>query len=289
MDTTKILLPALIVLLAGCDQAATVTPGIQAELAVTNAKTEKNATETGEPNEEGYQVFYTAEDKRVDLGQGLLNLMPVQLTECTTAAGILRWLGDTVMPSAYAHTTHTAAPAGIVDVASTDGTEWDLGEIAVPPGTYCGAELALGILPEGSNGAGTPLYVAPCFYPDSGLSASFPPDERPPLSPDEINHKCYDDVPVAGDIQTLAFDLPEPVTLDAAKRFASLRLRIEYDTWFDGFDAAQMQALGCPLTCSPAEAECTACTDAEKAAKAAAQEKLFANVRNSIHVQAGAE
>jgi hypothetical protein len=271
----RIVAAGLCAALAACDQAASVTTGIHATMAAANGKTASN---TEGPATDGAQVFYTREDKRVDLQQGLIVLSTVALAECGGVASAARRLGRSVLGTAHAHGGLEPAPAGVIDVARDDGTQWELGAVGAMPGRYCGAELELRALPAGSNGAGSLVFVAPCWYPDSGLARSQP---GLPFYPDELNHTCYE-IPVPGGVQVLKVEFPGgPVELGQAKRLLHASARIEYDTWFDGVDVA---ALGCHLTCE--EAGCTPCTSQQAAEKPVAQEALIGNVRNSIRIVA---
>lgn len=213
-------------------------PGIEAGFSASNSRSARNAQV---PAAEAGQTFYTDAGKRIDLENGFLSIAPLGLVACPTVTATLgRWLGNFLLSSAWAHGSGVEAPAGVMDVAEAEDTVLALGHLPATPGRYCSIELELARLPASAPGAneGALLYVAPCYYPDSGTIPDVP---GLPTQPDEVNHSCYQ-IPVPGPESILRLQLPAPLVLDSSRRRASIRLRVEYDTWFDGVDVEALAA-----------------------------------------------
>lgn len=238
------------VLLCACTEAGTVTPGIHAEI---RAIASPAAAEHG-------RTFYTAEDKRIDLLNGLLVLSPVAVTPCDTLSATL-W--DLLMPAAYAHGGHVEAPRGVIDVSAAGELSWDLGAIPLSAGKYCFLDVEVWPLPSdiGPDLSGASLYLAPCWYPDSGTVADVP-DADP--QPDEVAHTCYQ-LPVRSQARKVSLDLPSPVELDSGSRTLHLTVAVQYERWFDGVNVPDLASDNAVL-------------------RAAAEAKLLDNVAASLAV-----
>lgn len=233
-----LLVTLALMLLAACGGSGSGSsePGIEAGFSATNSKSARNNSMAS--TEEG-QTFYTAQGKRIDLENGFVSLAPVGLVACSsTVATVGRWLGNFLVPQAIAHGSTIEAPAGVMDVAEADGTVLDLGEIPASPGNYCAIELELVRLPVDAPGGDQDglVYVAPCYYPDSGTIPHVP---GAVVQPDEVNHACYQ-IPVPGSATILRLQLPSPLALDGARRQAAITVMVEYDTWFDGVDVPSL-------------------------------------------------
>lgn len=221
-------------LLCGCGSGGSGSSeeGIEVALSLSNARSARNRDVP--PAEEG-QTFYTAEGKRIDLENGLVNVSVVGLIGCPFALrDALESLGRFLVSSAVAHGNAIEAPEGVLDVSHPDGTILDLGRLPALPGAYCGLALGLNALPSDVPGGdeGALAYLAPCYYPDSGTVPDIP---GAPTQPDEVNHDCYQ-FSVSGTALEIRLGLPEAMTLDRARRHAALAVTVEYDTWFDGVD-----------------------------------------------------
>lgn len=220
--------------LVACGDDATVTPGIEAKLEVVSEPTPNDCAEGVAVGEEG-QSFCTGAGERIDLINALVVPFPVRVVECPSVNAALKTLGDWLLPAAQAHGGHVDPPAGVVDLAEPAGTTWHMGTLPLPPGRYCGVELALEHLPAGTLPAETVpdaddvfLYARPCHFPN------------PAPPPPEHNHSCYT-VAVHGDAPTLRLDFAEPVQLDASHRELRLTLALHYDGWYDGIDFAVLE------------------------------------------------
>jgi hypothetical protein len=207
-------------------------PGIETAFTMSNAKSVRNQ---GAPAAEEGQTFYTAEGKRIDLENGFFSVSVAGLTGCSSAlADFARTLGGFLLSSAAAHGNAVEAPEGVVDVSKTDGSRFELGLLPATPGSYCGVELELLPLPHDAPGgdAGALVYLAPCYYPDSGTIPDVP---GAPVQPDEVNHSCYR-IPVVATAPVVRLAFASPLMLNSANRNARITITVEYDTWFDGVD-----------------------------------------------------
>lgn len=228
----------LIGVVSGCggSGSGSFEPGVEAAFSMSNAKSARNQ---GVPPAEAGQTFYTAEGKRIDLENGFFSVSVVGLTGCSSAMmDFARALGGFLLSSAAAHGNAAEAPEGVVDVSEADGSHFELGVLPVVPGSYCGVELELLPLPADARGgdAGALVYVAPCYYPDSGTIPDVP---GAPMQPDEVNHSCYQ-IPVQATAPAVRLSFSAPMTLDSANRNAGVSITVEYDTWFDGVDVAAL-------------------------------------------------
>lgn len=224
----------LVAVTSGCGGSGSGSsePGIEADFSMSNVRSARNQ---GAPPAEAGQTFYTAEGKRIDLENGFFSVSVVGLTGCSSAmTDFIRALGGFLVASASAHGNAAEAPEGVVDVSEADGSRFALGLLPATPGTYCGVELELLPLPPEARGGdvGALVYLAPCYYPDSGTIPDVP---GAPTQPDEVNHSCYQ-IPVQAAAPAVRLAFARPLTLDSANRNALITITVEYDTWFDGVD-----------------------------------------------------
>lgn len=247
LNTMRYPLSALALLgLAACGgTTGTVDEGVSATLKVATltrpdaphtASTHKHGdTGTGAP----LVRFRRNDGMLIELERGLLNLQPVELVGCNTAAA---WLSRFApMGVAQAHAAHGAgeAPDGVLDVAANDADGFSLGSVVATPGTYCGLKLRYEPMTSAkhSDGGGSlskGITLSPCYYPqtrelDDAAVAAVTADDP---------HRCAE-IAMLEAAREFTLALPAPVTLDANNRTLDLTLAVRYEEWFDDVDLDQ--------------------------------------------------
>ena len=204
--------------------------GITVELSavpLSTAHHHDDATEVKHSGEE-YATFRRSDGMRIDLEEGLLNLVPLELVECQTiTAQLQRWMAAlSPISAAYAHGDGGGeAPEAVASVVEGEAT--DLGTLTAAPGQYCGVVLAL---QPGSSGdlEAAIAHAGPCYYPGTQSLS----DEQAEAAG---AHECIE-VTVPAPTRQIRLNFTSPVTLDSDHRHLALTIAMRYEEWFDGLD-----------------------------------------------------
>jgi hypothetical protein len=225
--TTVISFAIVTALAASCSSSdsTSTTTGTTFDLSAFVAPAVPSNVTTPNPGE---KQFTTQSGDTVTLTKAYLVIASVEIvTSCTVHSQWLDSIVDTLIPPALAHTTPTPTTTGVpyvIDLMATDGTEFTLGQLAPPPGDYCGADIFMdpadsdtfnlpGDVPGGM--IGKTLYLEGS-YVRAGETA-----------PNDIT------VSIDQPIEERNLLLPAVVSVSASNLNGSASTSINYDTWFN--------------------------------------------------------
>lgn len=179
----------------------------------------------------GQKTFKTREGVTVTLKQAYLVVWSMKLeSDCNSAN--FTWL-NLLFPTAAAHTDTTPTQLGVpnvINMLAEDSEVTHLGEIAPPPGTYCGItvellkadEDAVGLKDFPINMLNRVLYLEGEYTPLGGTAPiSFTLDVAKTPRPKSLR-------------------LPTPLILSTTAPTAQITVATQYDRWFDAVDFTQL-------------------------------------------------
>lgn len=222
-----------LLLISACSSTDS-TPGTEVHAHLTHLPPATTVTATTTPGKQ----FSNDQSPGVsiELTSAYLTISEMDLrTNCSTNpfARLLDTMYELVIPVAHAHTESTPTKIGeplVVNVLNPDIEELEFGHFSPPPASYCGITV----------------HMHPADVDSRGL----------PTTPDMIGkvlhiEGSYDDTIVAGTFNIdivlepehadIAF--PAEIVLSATNLTDEAHLNIEYNTWFNGFDATAIANL----------------------------------------------
>ncbi len=225
---------AVVAALSGCgSNEGTSSAGTQVQFAVTPAAINSPAMAAGS------KTFTSADSHSITLTSAYLNIASVTLeTSCTmTFSALLHELVNTLLPTAFAHTSSTPTSTGIpnvINILAVDDMPVSVGALSPPAANYCGATLDLLAadadtvnLPTGqgipNNMVGSSVYLTANYTLSGGGNGAFTINTSIALAPRE-----------------LLFAMP--FALSASNLNVSKSFAINYDTWFNGVDLSVLEA-----------------------------------------------
>ena len=222
-----------LLLISACSSTDT-TPGTEVHAHVTHLPPATTVTETATPGKQ----FVNDNSVTIELTSAYLTLSEMDIrTNCSASpfARLLDAVYELVVPVAHAHTESTPTKLGeplVVNVLNPDTEELEFGHFSPPPASYCGITVHMHPADADARGLPTTFSMVGLVLRIEG---------------------SYDDGlgggPIAFTVETavepehadVAF--PAPIVLSASNLSDEAHLNIEYQTWFNGFDAATMAAL----------------------------------------------
>ena len=218
-------------LLQACS-SADITPGTEVHAHVTHLPSAATVTTTAAGKQ-----FVNNQGVTIELSSAYIVLSEMDLrTDC--GASPFAWLLDSLyelaLPAAHAHTESTPTKLGtplVVNVINPDSEELEFGHFSPAAGSYCGitvhmhpADADARNLPAALSMAGLVLHIEGSYDTGAGATAFTVETAIEPEHADVAFHETID--------------------LSASNLGGDAHLNIEYSTWFDGFDAATIAALG---------------------------------------------
>lgn len=229
-----------LLLISACSSTDS-TPGTEVHAHLTHLPPATTVTTTATPSKQFVNDQTPGVD--IELTAAYLTISEMDLrTDCSVSP--FAWLLDTVyemvIPTAHAHTESTPTKLGtplVVNLLNPDSEELEFGHFSPPPASYCGITVhmhpadadAIG-LPTTFDMVGKVLHLEGT-YDNGAVTSSF-----------IINISTE---PEHADI---AF--PAAIVISATNLSDEAHLNIEYNTWFNGFDATAIASLeaGDPAT-----------------------------------------
>jgi len=172
----------------------------------------------------------------------------VELVPCASISQLPLRLLNSLIPTASAHAGHGAEPVGgrsmgkanVIDVVTRDEYYLPLGDLAVAPGRYCGAKVALGSAQDDSYGIPVPAAASadnPTSTPDVpnlvGKMFAMRADYCSTFDAGVCVGRTKVDIDDAGlllpAVQTI--DFATPLEVGGTKRNAFVAIGIAYGTW----------------------------------------------------------
>ena len=221
-----------LLLISACS-SSDITPGTELHAHVTHLPPAATVTTTSAGKQ-----FVNDNNVTIELTSAYLTLSEMDIrTNCSASpfARLLDTVYELLIPTAHAHTESTPTKLGtplVVNVLNPDSEELEFGHFSPAPASYCGitvhmhpADADARGLPNALSMIGLVLHVEGSY--DDGQGGG----------------------PVAFTVETaiepehadVAF--PTPIVLSASNLSDEAHLNIEYNTWFNGFDAATIAAL----------------------------------------------
>ena len=219
-----------VVLVSACS-SADITPGTEVHAHVTHLPPASTVTTTAAGKQ-----FVNDQGVTIELNSAYLVLSEMDLrTDCAASpfARLIDTLYELVIPVANAHTESTPTKLGtplVVNVINPDSEELEFGHFSPAAGSYCGitvhmhpADADARNLPTALAMTGLVLHLEGSYDAGSGATAFTAATGIEPEHADVAFHETID--------------------LSASNLNGEAHLNIEYNTWFNGFDAATIAAL----------------------------------------------
>jgi len=218
-------------LLASACSSSDITPGTDVHAHVTHLPPAATVTTTASGKQ-----FVNDQGISIELTSAYLTLSEMEIrTSCNAHpfARILDSLYEWVIPTAHAHTEATPTRLGeplVVNVINPDSEELEFGHFSPAAGSYCGitvhmhpADADARNLPAALSMVGLVLHIEGSYDAGSGAVAFTAETAAEPEHADVAFH--------------------DPINLSSSNLTGEAHLNIEYNTWFNGMDAAAMADL----------------------------------------------
>ena len=203
------------------------TPGTEVHAHVTHLPTASTVTD----GPTGGKQFVNGQGVTIELASAYLTISEMDLRTNCSASSPFAWLRDAVfelvVPAAYAHTESTPTKLGtplVVNVLNPESEELEFGHFSPPPASYCGitvhmhpADADARDLPTTLSMIGLVVHITGS-YDTGGGATDFTVEST--LEPEHAD---------------IAF--PATIVLSGSNLTDEAHLNIEYNTWFNGFDA----------------------------------------------------
>jgi len=214
-----------LLLISACSSTDS-TPGTEVHAHMTHLPPATTVTETATPGKE----FNNDQSVTIELTSAYLTISEMDLrTDCSVSpfARLLDAVNELIIPTAHAHTESTPTKIGtplVVNVLNPDTEELEFGHFSPPPASYCGitvhmhpADADARDLPTTLSMIGLVVHITGT-YNTGGGAIDFTVESA--LEPEHAD---------------ILF--PTTIVLSASNLTDEAHLNIEYNTWFNGFDA----------------------------------------------------
>lgn len=217
-----------------------ITPGTEVHAHVTHLPAASTVTTTAAGKQ-----FDNDQGVTIELTAAYLTLSEIELrTSCGAHpfARVLDTLYEWVIPAAHAHTESTPTRLGeplVVNVINPDSEELEFGHFSPAAGSYCG--ITVHMHPADGDARNLPAALSMLglvvhlegSYDSGGGATAFTVESA--IEPEHADVAFHD-----------------PINLSTSNLSGEAHLNIEYNTWFNGMDAAAMADLAAADTAAVA-------------------------------------
>ncbi len=221
-----------LLLISACS-SSDITPGTDVHTHLTHLPpaTTVTTTTTG-------KQFVNDQGVSIELTSAYLTLSEMNLrTDCSVSpfARLLDAVYELVVPVAHAHTESTPTKLGtplVVNLLNPDNEELEFGHFSPAPGNYCG--ITVHMHPADADARNLPTTISMI-----GLVLHIEGNYSVSVSGPQIAFTV--DVALEPEHADIVF--PANIALSEANLTDEIHLNIEYNTWFDGFNATDINNL----------------------------------------------